>query len=95
MKILGLRILEEFGGQHTDVQKQIGAWCLEVEEAKWQSPMDVKRRYASASLLGNNRIVFNLKGNKYRLDVKVSFKNQVVLVKRIATHAEYSKWKFS
>jgi len=94
MRIAGLRILQSFGTRHADVQKQIGAWCAEVQEAQWQSPTDVKKRHASASFLSGNRIVFNLKGNKYRLDVKVSYANQLVLVKRIGTHADYSKWRF-
>ena len=70
------------------------AWVSEVEEAEWETPNDIKRRYAHASFLANNRVIFNLKGNKYRLDTKISFKNQVVLVVRIGTHEEYSTWKF-
>ncbi len=94
MKVVGRKKLEEFSRRHADVRSQIQAWLCEVEEAQWQTPHDVKARYATASFLGDNRVVFNLKGNKYRLDVKLSYKNQVVLIKRIGTHAEYSTWKF-
>lgn len=94
MKIVGLRILETFGELHADVRKQVGAWLHEVEEAEWRSPADIKARYAAASFLADNRVIFNLKGNRYRLKIKVSYKSQIVLVKRIGTHAEYSKWKF-
>lgn len=94
MKIVGLKILEEFVNRHADVVSQLKAWIYEVEEAQWQTPNDIKVRYVHASFLADNRVVFNLKGNKYRLDVKVSYKSQVVLVNRIGTHAEYSKWKF-
>ncbi len=94
MKVVGRKKLEEFSRRHADVRSQIQAWLCEVEESHWQTPHDVKARYATASLLGDNRVVFNLKGNKYRLDVKLSYKNQVVLIKRIGTHAEYSTWKF-
>jgi mRNA interferase HigB len=94
MKIVGVKILEEFGNRHADVVSQLKAWIYEVEEAQWRTPADIKARYVHASFLADNRVVFNLKGNKYRLDVKVSYKSQVVLVNRIGTHAEYSKWKF-
>ena len=94
MKVVGRKKLEEFSRRHADVRSQIQAWLCEVEESQWQTPHDMKARYATASFLGDNRVVFNLKGNKYRLDVKLSYKNQVVLIKRIGTHAEYSTWKF-
>lgn len=94
MKVIGVGILEQFARNHQNVSTQIWAWRCEVEEATWQSPKDIKDRYVSASFLDDNRVIFNLKGNKYRLDVKVSYKHQVVLVKRIGTHSEYSKWKF-
>ena len=60
----------------------------------WRTPAEVKARYVSASFLANNRVVFNLKGNKYRLDTKIAYQVGVVLVKRIGTHAEYSRWTF-
>lgn len=94
MRLVGLLLLEEFAGRHGDVRPQIDAWVREVEEASWRSPQDIKARYASASFLSDNRVIFNLKGNSYRLEVKVSYESQVVLIKRIGTHAEYSKWKF-
>ncbi len=92
MKIVGMKILSEFSTRHADVRSQIGVWLQEVEDAQWQMPPDIKARYPHASILDNKRVIFNLKGNKYRLEVKVSYKNQTVLVKRIGTHAEYSKW---
>jgi mRNA interferase HigB len=82
MKVVGRKDLNTFTHKHTDVRAQIDAWLCEVEEAEWQTPNDIKKRYSHASFLANNRVIFNLKGNKYRLDTKVSFKNQVVLVVR-------------
>ncbi|MCH6589863.1 MAG: type II toxin-antitoxin system HigB family toxin, partial [Proteobacteria bacterium] len=55
---------------------------------------DIRQMSGSASFLGDRRVVFNIKGRRYRLDVKVSYKSQVVHVIRIGTHAEYDKWKF-
>jgi mRNA interferase HigB len=94
MKLVGRGILFAFCKKHADVSPQISAWCAEVEEAQWKGPPEIKLRYTSASFLAGNRVVFNLKGNKYRLDTKVNYKHQVILVKRIGTHAEYSKWEF-
>ena len=94
MKVVGVAILDEFSGNHGDVRTHIRAWLAEVEEADWNGPQDIKRRFPSASLIGNDRVVFNIKGNSYRLDVKMNYKNKVVLVKRCGTHAEYDRWTF-
>lgn len=94
MKVVGKPCLQEFVAKHADVKAQVGAWLSEAEDAQWRSPNDIRERYAHASFMSDNRVVFNLKGNKYRLDTKVAFKNQMVIIVRIGTHAEYSKWKF-
>lgn len=92
MKVVGLDILDEFVNQHGDIRGHVAAWVDDVEAATWQAPADIRARYSTASFISDNRVIFNLKGNRYRLEVKVSYKNQLVLVKRIGTHAEYSKW---
>jgi mRNA interferase HigB len=94
MKVVGKRTLDDFKQRHADARSQVDSWLAEAENSEWDSPADIKARYASASFLPNNRVVFNLKGNAYRLDVKVTYKTKVVLVKRIGTHAEYDKWTF-
>lgn len=94
MKLIGIPRLEEFRVRHADVRTQLNAWIAEVEEAQWETPGDIKARYPHASIIGNDRVVFNLKGNRYRLDVKVNYKSQIVLVKRIGTHEQYEKWTF-
>jgi mRNA interferase HigB len=94
MKLVGRQELERFARKHADVRGQIDSWVCDVEEAQWQTTSDIKKRYAHASFLAGNRVIFNLKGNNYRLDTKISFKNQVVLVVRIGTHKEYSTWMF-
>ncbi len=94
MKLLGMKVLEEFRLNHADIRDQLDAWIAEVFEAEWKTPQDIKDRYARASFLAGNCVVFNLKGNSYRLDVKVNYKNQIVLVRRIGTHKEYDTWTF-
>lgn len=92
MRVVGLEIMNKFINQHGDVRDQMRAWVCEALEATWKNPAEIKARYASASFLSDNRVVFNIKGNKYRLEVKVNYKSQIVLLKRVGTHSEYSKW---
>lgn len=94
MRVNGRAALEEFARKHPDVRQQIDSWLCEVQEAKWATPMEVKARYPTASFLAENRVVFNLKGNKYRLDVKIAYRQGIVLIIRIGKHADYSKWQF-
>ena len=94
MKVLGLMTLEHFCKTHADCVAQVNAWVAEAEEAEWSTPNDIRGRYATASFLQDNRVVFNIKGNSYRLDTKVYYERQVIIVKRIGTHTEYDKWKF-
>ena len=72
-----------------DVVSQINAWLCETEEADWQRPKDLKRRFPHASILSANRVIFNLKGNCYRVEAKIDYTMKVVLIKRMGTHAEY------
>ena len=91
---MGRPVLERFVEVHPDVAPAADAWLREAVAATWRTPADVKARYASESFLANSRVVFNLKGNKYRLDTKIAYQVGVVLVKRIGTHAEYDRWTF-
>ena len=93
MKVIGLPLLQDLKNRHADVKTQVDAWLSEVEIAQWDSPQDLKLRYPSASILSDNQVVFNLKGNKYRLLVKIGYKSKTISVKKAGTHAEYSKWK--
>ncbi len=94
MRLLGKPVLDKFIRRYTDARISIKAWRREVEDAEWETPADVKRRYANASFLRNNRVVFNIRGNNYRLDVRIEYKKHIVRIVRIGTHAEYDKWRF-
>lgn len=94
MILVGKRLLSEFARTHASSRDAIAAWTAEVEAASWRSPIDVKNRYRSASFVGTDRVIFNLKGNHFRLDVQVNYSAQIVLVRRIGTHAEYDSWTF-
>ena len=67
------------------------AWYAEAKKARWQSPQDIKAEYRTASILGNNRVVFNIKGNTYRLVIAVKYEFKIAYVRFIGTHAEYDK----
>jgi mRNA interferase HigB len=94
MKVVGLGKLQDFKSKHADARSQVDAWIREASSASWRTPLDIKARYVHASFLADNRVVFNIKGNRYRLDVKISYETQVVFIVRIGTHAEYDTWSF-
>lgn len=94
MRILGLPLLAGFKQAHADARGPLDAWQLEVTRENWQTPQDIKRRYGSADFLSDNRVIFNIKGNRYRLAVQVRYQNGMVLVEWVGTHTEYSKKKF-
>jgi mRNA interferase HigB len=94
MRLVGKQQLDDFAQQHADIRAPLDAWITEVEEADWSTSADIKARFPSASFLAENRVIFNIKGNRYRLEAKVSYEVKVVLVMWIGTHAEYTKRKF-
>lgn len=94
MQLLGLPMLDEFKRTHAETRGPLDVWRSEVEKAQWSGPWDVKTRYPSASFLADNRVIFNIKGNSFRLVVKVRYQNGIVLIEWVGTHAEYSKKSF-
>jgi len=76
---------------HSDAISPLAEWYAEVSKASWQTPQDIKARYKSASFLSDNRVVFNIAGNKYRLVVKINYSYSTAYVRFVGTHAEYDK----
>ncbi|MBS1972923.1 MAG: type II toxin-antitoxin system HigB family toxin [Bacteroidetes bacterium] len=91
MRVIAKKILRKFWEKHKDCEQQLKSWYQEVSKTEWTSPNDVKSEYPSASIIGNDRIVFNIKGNTYRLIVKINFDYRMVWIRFIGTHAEYDK----
>ena len=91
MRVIAKRTLRDFWIKHADSEQQLKAWYNEAEQADWKSPNDIKKDYPSASILEDNRMVFNIKGNNYRLIVRINYKYGVVWIRFIGTHAEYDK----
>lgn len=94
MLILGLPLLEDFKQHHADVRGQLDAWRNEIERETWQTSQDIKQRFKSADFLADNRVIFNIKGNSYRLVVQVRYRGGIVVIEWVGTHAAYSKKKF-
>lgn len=89
MRVIAKRALREFWGRFPDAEDSLKAWFAEAEKATWSTPGEIKAKYRSASFLKDNRVVFNICGNKYRLVTKVSYKNGIVLIRFVGTHKEY------
>ena len=92
MDVVGREVLEDLKRRHSDVHSQVDAWLLEAEEARWATPHAVTDRYSTASILSGNRVVFNLKGNSYRLLVRIAYHLGKVIVLKAGTHSEYDRW---
>lgn len=91
MRIISKKALRDFWEVHSGSEQQLKSWFQEASNAEWKTPNDIKREYPSASILNNNRIVFNIKGNNYRLIVKINYNHQMIWIRFIGMHAEYDK----
>ena len=91
MRILSRGTLRDFWRRHPDTEGPLKAWFAEVARSEWKAMIDIKRRYATASVVDSERVVFNVGGNKYRLVVKLWFPGQVVWIKFIGTHGSYDR----
>lgn len=89
MRIIAIRILRDFWEIHPDAEQHLKAWIDEARTASWHTPHDIKQQYRNASVLRNRRIVFNIKGNQYRLVVACAFGFGALYIKFIGTHAQY------
>jgi mRNA interferase HigB len=91
MRIYSKSTLRDFWEKHVDAQEPLSTWYTIVRAAEWKSPAEVKQRYPDASILPNNRVVFNMKGNHYRLVVGVHYDTQRIFVRFVGTHKEYDR----
>lgn len=89
MRVIAKRTLREFWKNYPDAEESLKTWFAEAEDAAWHNPVEIKAHYGTASILKENRVVFNICGNKYRLVVKINYKAAVVLIRFIGTHKEY------
>ncbi len=91
MRIISKRTLREFWEKHRDCEQSLLIWYKEISKNKFYTSLEVKENFSKCRPIGNYRFVFNIKGNNYRLIVKVSFELQTVWIKFVGTHKEYDK----
>lgn len=91
MRIVAKRTLREFWERHSDARQPLTDWYQEVNSADWNTPALVRSRYPRASIVGNDRVVFRIKGNEYRLVVRIFYPARIVYIRFIGTHAEYDR----
>lgn len=91
MRIIARSTLRLFWEQHPEAEQSLKAWFHDVEQAEWKTPAEVKAAYGNASIIGNNRVVFNIKGNDYRLIVMIRYDIGIVFIRFIGSHEEYDK----
>lgn len=91
MRIIARKSLREFWLKHADSEGALRAWFHECTHATWRSPQDIKQDYPAADIIPGNRIVFNIKGNHYRLIVKIHYNTGIVYIRFIGTHREYDR----
>ncbi|MCU7373185.1 type II toxin-antitoxin system HigB family toxin [Paucibacter sp. O1-1] len=89
MRVIAVKQLRDFWLRHPDAEQALRAWFDEASKARWLTPQDIERAYASASFLAGRRVVFNIRGNQYRLVVAVAYRYEAVYIKFIGTHAQY------
>lgn len=83
--------LKEYWEKHSDCEQYLKTWYDTAKNANWKTPSNVKETYANASILKDSRVVFNSKGNSYRLVAKFNFEKQWIFIRFIGTHVEYDK----
>ena len=90
-RIFAKSTLREFWEKHPDSEQYLKTWYDTAMNANWKTPNDVKQSYANASILKDSRIIFNIKGNSYRLVIKFNFEHQLAFVRFLGSHSDYDK----
>lgn len=89
MRIIAISQLKIFWQRHPDSEPSLLAWIDEVKNAHWSTPADIKQQFRNASVLKSRRVVFNIKGNDYRLVVAVAYRFGAIYIKFVGTHKQY------
>jgi mRNA interferase HigB len=89
--VISRKTLREYWENHPDARPGLESWLVDVKHAEWEKPEDIKAIYRNASFIADNRVVFNIKGNKYRLIVRIQYDYRIVYIRFIGTHQEYDK----
>jgi mRNA interferase HigB len=91
MRIISRKKIREFWEKHSDARPALESWYADAKQANWRTPSDIKNVYKNASFVANNRVVFNIKGNKYRLVAAVQFEYGIIYIRFVGNHKEYDR----
>jgi mRNA interferase HigB len=91
VRVIAKKTIRDFWNKYPDCEQQLKAWYQEANSAIWTGPVDIKKNFPSASFLANNRVVFNIKGNHYRLIVRINYSCKMVWIRFIGTHTQYDR----
>ncbi len=91
MRIIAKSTLRKYWEAHPKIEEPLKAWYADVKNSSWKKPTDLRNTYATVSLLKNNRAVFNIKGNQFRIVVRINYFSGLVFIRFIGTHAEYDE----
>lgn len=91
MRIIARKTLRTFWEQHPDAEQALKAWYYDTQQAVWRTPSAIRQEYATASIIANNRVVFNIRGNHYRLVVAINYAYQIVYIRFVGTHHAYDQ----
>lgn len=94
MNVVSRKIINDFIKKHADSKSSLESWHSEALKANWKTSMDIKNRYVSASFLSKNYVIFNIKGNSYRLVTQIAYNIGIINIKWMGTHEEYNKKTF-
>ena len=89
MRVIAVSTLRDFWAKHPQAETPLRSWYADASRAVWKTPADIKAAHRNASFVGNNRVVFNIKGNDYRLIVAVHYNRGMMYIRFVGTHAEY------
>jgi mRNA interferase HigB len=91
MHVVSVKPLREFWTKHADAEQPLKAWFREATAANWTSFDQIKARYRTADVIPGNRVIFNIKGNHYRLIVRIHYNTGRLFIRFVGTHAEYNR----
>jgi mRNA interferase HigB len=91
LRVIAKKILRDFWVTHANCEQQLKSWYQEASTDQWKNPNEIKKAFPSVSILNDHGVVFNLKGNNYRLIVKINYDYQMIWIRFIGTHSEYDK----
>lgn len=91
MRIIARKALRDFWERHPDAEEALKAWYQDAQHATWKSPNAIRQTYVTASIIAHNRVVFNIRGNKYRLIVAINYEFGIIYIRFVGIHKEYDQ----